>query len=202
MARKKQLNINTATKQELRKYIRNNVNYVNSTLTDIEKADKEYSPAYRYIIDKYSPKHKDLFVVRDGKIRFKSKNIDIEKLSQYQLKQLATTLKDYKQAKTSSLYKIRQHESKVYKAFNTSNNVNFSYSDFEKLVQNLDLSSFNTGKLSSDTVIKFAKNVGVDVAIKTLLETTDIGSLQTLYNDSKKYGAKFSSDQLREFLKE
>ena len=38
---KKQININSATKQELRKYIRNNVNYVNSTLTDIEKADKE-----------------------------------------------------------------------------------------------------------------------------------------------------------------
>lgn len=202
MARKKQLNINTATKQELRKYIRNNVNYVNSTLTDIEKAGKEYSPAYRYIIDKYSPKHKDLFVVKDGKIRFKARSIDIEQMSQYQLKQLATTMTEYKKAKTSSLYKIRQHESKVYKAFNTANKSNFSYSDFEKLVQNLDLSSFNTGKLSSDTVIKFAKNVGVDVAIKTLLETTDIGSLQSLYNDSKKYGAKFSAEQLREFLKE
>lgn len=199
---KKQLNINTATKQELRKYIRNNVNYVNSTLTDIEKAGKEYAPAYRYIIDKYSPKHKDLFVVKDGKIRFKARSIDIEKMSQYQLKQLATTLTEYKKAKTSSLYKIRQHESKVYKAFNTANKTNFSYSDFEKLVQNLDLSSFNTGKLSSDTVIKFAKNVGVDVAIKTLLETTDIGSLQSLYKDSLKHGASFSSDEIREFLKE
>ena len=110
---KKQININSATKQELRKYIRNNVNYVNSTLTDIEKADKEYSPAYRYIIDKYSPKHKDLFVVKDGKIRFKSRNVDIEKMSQYQLKQFATVLKDYKTAKTSSVYKIKQHENKV-----------------------------------------------------------------------------------------
>ena len=199
---KKQLNINSATKQELRKYIRNNVNYVNSTLTDIEKADKEYAPAYRYIIDKYSPRHKDLFVVKDGKIRFKSRNVDIEKMSQYQLKQFATVLTDYKSAKTSSLYKIKQHENKVYSAFNKSNNTNFSYSDFEKLVQNLDLSSFNTGKLSSDTVIKFSKNVGVDVAIKTLLENSDIGSLQSLYEDSKKNGAKFNSDELREFLKE
>ena len=199
---KKQLNINSATKQELRKYIRNNVNYVNSTLTDIEKAGKEYAPAYRYIIDKYSPRHKDLFVVKDGKIRFKSRNIDIEKLSQYQLKQFATVLNDYKSAKTSSLYKIKQHESKVYNAFNKSNNTNFSYSDFEKMVQNLDLSSFNTGKLSSDTVIKFAKNVGVDVAIKTLLENSDIGSLQSLYEDSKKNGAKFNSEELREYLKE
>ena len=199
---KKQLNINSATKQELRKYIRNNVNYVNSTLTDIEKADKEYAPAYRYIIDKYSPRHKDLFVVKDGKIRFKSRNVDIEKMSQYQLKQFATVLTDYKSAKTSSLYKIKQHENKVYSAFNKSNNTNFSYSDFEKLVQNLDLSSFNTGKLSSDTVIKFSENVGVDVAIKTLLENSDIGSLQSLYEDSKKNGAKFNSDELREFLKE
>ena len=62
---KKQININSATKQELRKYIRNNVNYVNSTLTDIENADKEYSPAYRYNIDKYSPRHNDLFVIKD-----------------------------------------------------------------------------------------------------------------------------------------
>ena len=123
---KKQLNINSATKQELRKYIRNNVNYVNSTLTDIEKADKEYAPAYRYIIDKYSPRHKDLFVVKDGKIRFKSRNVDIEKMSQYQLKQFATVLKDYKYAKTSSLYKIKQHEHKVYNAFNKGNNTNFS----------------------------------------------------------------------------
>ena len=199
---KKQLNINSATKQELRKYIRNNVNYVNSTLTDIEKADKEYAPAYRYIIDKYSPKHKDLFVVKDGKIRFKSRNVDIEKMSQYQLKQFSTVLTDYKSAKTSSLYKIKQHENKVYSSFNKSNNTNFNYSDFEKLVQNLDLSSFNTGKLSSDTVIKFAKNVGVDIAIKTLLENSDIGSLQSLYNGSKKHGAKFNSEELREFLKE
>ena len=49
---KKEIIINKLTKQELKKYIRNNVNYVNSTLTDIEKANKEYSPAYRYIIDK------------------------------------------------------------------------------------------------------------------------------------------------------
>lgn len=199
---KNQLNINSATKKELRNYIRNNVNYVNSTLTDIEKAGKEYAPAYRYIIDKYSPRHKDLFVVKDGKIRFKARTIDIEKLSQYQLKQLATVLTDYKTAKTSSLYKIKRHENKVYKAFNKDNNTNFSYSDFKKLVQNLDLSSFNTGKLSSDTIIKFAKNVGVDVAIKTLLENSDIGSLQSLYEDSKKHGAKFSSDELREYLKE
>lgn len=199
---KKQLNINTATKKELRKYIRNNINYVNSTLTDIEKANKEYSPAYRYIIDKYSPKHKDLFVVKDGKIRFKSRTIDIEKMSHYQLKQLATVLTGYKQAKTSSLYKLRKYETKIYNSFNDNNNVNFSYSDFEKLVQNLDLSSFNTGKLSSDTIIKFAKNVGVDVAIKTLLENSDIGSVQSLYNDSKKHGAKFTTNQLKEYLKE
>ena len=199
---KKLLNINSATKQELRKYIRNNVNYVNSTLTDIEKADKEYAPAYRYIIDKYSPKHKDLFVVKDGKIRFKARNVDIEKMSQYQLKQFATVLTDYKSAKTSSLYKIKQHENKVYNAFNKANNTDFSFSDFEKLVQNVDLSSYNLGKLSSDTIVKFAKNVGVDVAIKTLLENSDIGSLQSLYEDSKKHGSKFSSDELREFLKE
>lgn len=199
---RKQLNINSATKQELRKYIRNNVNYVNSTLTDLEKAGKEYSPAYRYIIDKYSPKHKDLFVVKDGKIRFKARTVDIEKMSQYQLKQFASVLSEYKQAKTSSLYKIRQHESKVYAAFNKSNNTNFSYSDFEKLVQNVDLSSFNVGKLSSDVIIRFMKNVGVDTAIKTLLQTSDIGSLQSLYEDSKKHGAEFSAEELREFLKE
>ena len=199
---KKQLNINSATKQELRKYIRNNVNYVNSSLTDIEKADKEYAPAYRYIIDKYSPKHKDLFVVKDGKIRFKSRNVDIEKMSHYQLKQLASTIKGYKEAKTSSVYKIKNFENKVYSNFNSNNKTEFSYSDFEKLVQNLDLSSFNTGKLSSDTIIKFAKNVGVDVAIQTLLENSDIGSLQSLYEDSKKHGANFSSDELREYLKE
>lgn len=171
-------------------------------MTDIEKANKEYSPAYRYIIDTYSPKHKDLFVVKDGKTRFKARTIDIEKMSHYQLKQLAITLSEYKKAKTSSLYKIKQHENKVYSAFNKANKTDFIYSDFEKLVQNLDLSSFNTGKLSSDTVIKFAKNVGVDIAIKTLLENSDIGSLQSLYKDSKKHGAKFSSDELREFLKE
>ena len=199
---KKQLNINSATKQELRKYIRNNVNYVNSTLTDIEKADKEYAPAYRYIIDKYSPRHKDLFVVKDGKIRFKSRNVDIEKMSHNKLKQFAKVLKDYKSAKTSSLYKIKQHENKVYTAFNKGNNTDFSFSDFEKLVQNVDLSSYNLGKLSSDKIVKFAKNIGVDVAIKTLLENSDIGSLQSLYEDSKKHGAKFNSDELREYLKE
>ena len=69
-------------------------------------------------------------------------------------------------------------------------------------MQNVDLSSYNLGKLSSDTIVKFAKNVGVDVAIKTLLENSDIGSLQSLYEDSKKHGAKFNSDELREFLKE
>ena len=38
---KKEIIINKLTKQELKKYIRNNVNYVNSTLTDIEKSNKD-----------------------------------------------------------------------------------------------------------------------------------------------------------------
>ena len=199
---KKEIVINKLTKQELKKYIRNNVNYVNSTLNDIEKANKEHAPAYRYIIDKYSPKHKDLFVVKNGKIRFKARNIDIEKLSQAQLKQFASVLKDYKEAKTSSLYKINKVEDKVFNSFNSTNKTNLSREDFEKVVQNLDLSSFNTGKLSSSAVVRFIENVGYDVAMETLLNNSDIESLTSLYNRSKDYGADFTSDELTEYLKE
>ena len=199
---KKEIIINKLTKQELKKYIRNNVNYVNSTLTDIEKANKEYAPAYRYIIDKYSPKHKDLFVVKNGKIRFKSRDIDIESLSQSQLKQFASVLKDYKEAKTSSLYKIKKTEDKIFNSFNFSNKTSLSREDFEKVVQNLDLSSFNTGKLSSSAVVRFVENVGYDVAMETLLNNSDTGTLTSLYNKSKDYGADFSSEELTEFLKE
>ena len=195
---KKEIVINKLTKQELKKYIRNNVNYVNSTLTDIEKANKEYAPAYRYIIDKYSPKHKDLFVVKNGKIRFKSRDIDIENLSQSQLKQFASVLKDYKEAKTSSLYKIN----KIFNSFNSSNKTSLSREDFEKVVQNLDLSSFNTGKLSSSAVVRFVENVGYDVAMATLLNNSDTGTLTSLYNRAKDYGADFSSEELLEYLKE
>ena len=199
---KKEIIINKLTKQELKKYIRNNVNYVNSTLTDIEKANKEYAPAYRYIIDKYSPKHKDLFVVKNGKIRFKSRDIDIENLSQSQLKQFASVLKDYKEAKTSSLYKIKKTEDKIFDSFNSSNKTSLSRGDFEKVVQNLDLSSFNTGKLSSSAVVRFIENVGYDVAMETLLNNSDTGTLTSLYNRSKDYGADFTSDELTEYLKE
>ena len=199
---KKEIIINKLTKKELKKYIRNNVNYVNSTLTDIEKANKEYAPAYRYIIDKYSPKHKDLFVVKNGKIRFKSRNIDIEKMSQSQLKQFASALKDYKEAKTSSLYKIKKTEDKVFNSFNSTNKTNLSREDFEKVVQNLDLSSFNTGKLSSSAVVRFIENVGYDVAMKTLLSNSDTGTLTSLYNRAKDYGADLSSEELLEYLKE
>ena len=199
---KKEIVINKLTKQELKKYIRNNVNYVNSTLTDIEKANKEYAPAYRYIIDKYSPKHKDLFVVKNGKIRFKSRDIDIENLSQSQLKQFASVLKDYKEAKTSSLYKIKKTEEKIFDSFNSSNKTSLSREDFEKVVQNLDLSSFNTGKLSSSAVVRFVENVGYDVAMATLLNNSDTGTLTSLYNRSKDYGADFSSEELLEYLKE
>ena len=199
---KKEIIINKLTKQELRKYIRNNVNYVNATLTDIEKANKEYAPAYRYIIDKYSPKHKDLFVVKNGKIRFKSRNIDIEKMTQSELKQFASVLKDYKEAKTSSLYKIKKTEDKIFNSFNSSNKTSLSMEDFEKVVQNLDLSSFNTGKLSSSAVVRFVENVGYDVAMATLLSNSDTGTLTSLYNRSKDYGADFTSDELTEYLKE
>ena len=199
---KKEIVINKLTKQELKKYIRNNVNYVNSTLTDIEKANKEYAPAYRYIIDKYSPKHKDLFIVKNGKIRFKSRDIDIENLSQSQLKQFSSVLKDYKEAKTSSLYKIKKVEDKVFNSFNSSNKTSLSREDFEKVVQNLDLSSFNTGKLSSSAVVRFIENVGYDVAMETLLNNSDTGTLTSLYNRSKDYGADFTSDELTEYLKE
>lgn len=199
---KKEIVINKLTKQELKKYIRNNVNYVNSTLTDIEKDNKEYAPAYRYIIDKYSPNHKDLFVVKNGKIRFKARNIDIETMSQSQLKQFASVLKDYKEAKTSSLYKIKKVEDKVFDSFNSSNKTNLSREDFEKVVQNLDLSSFNTGKLSSSAVVRFVENVGYDVAMATLLNNSDTGTLTSLYNRSKDYGADFSSEELVEYLKE
>ena len=199
---KKEIVINKLTKQELKKYIRNNANYVNSTLTDIEKANKEYAPAYRYIIDKYSPKHKDLFVVKNGKIRFKSRNIDIEKLSQSQLRQFVKVLRDYKKAKTSSVYKIKQNEDIIFESFNSSNKTSLSREDFEKVVQNLDLSSFNTGKLSSSAVVRFVENVGYDVAMETLLNNSDIETLTSLYNKSKDYGADFSSEELLEYLKE
>lgn len=199
---KKEIVINKLTKQELKKYIRNNVNYVNSTLTDIEKANKEYAPAYRYIIDKYSPKHKELFVVKNGKIRFKSRDIDIETMSQSQLKQFASVLKDYKDAKTSSLYKIKKTEDKIFDSFNSSNKTSLSREDFEKVVQNLDLSSFNNGKLSSSAVVRFVENVGYDVAMATLLNNSDTGTLTSLYNRSKDYGADFSSEELVEYLKE
>ena len=199
---KKEIVINKLTKQELKKYIRNNVNYVNSTLTDIEKANKEYAPAYRYIIDKYSPKHKDLFVVKNGKIRFKSRDIDIENLSQSQLKQFASVLKDYKEAKTSSLYNNKKTKDKIFNSFNSSNKTSLSRGDFEKVVENLDLSSFNTGKLSSSAVVRFVENVGYDVAMETLLNNSDTGTLTTLYNRSKDYGADFSSEELIEYLKE
>ena len=199
---KKEIIINKLTKQELQKHIRNNVNYVNSTFTDIEKANKEYAPAYRYIIDKYSPKHKDLFVVKNGKIRFKSRGIDIEKMSQAQLRQFVKVLKGYKEAKTSSVYKIKQNEDIIFNSFNSSNKTSLSREDFEKVVQNLDLSSFNTGKLSSSAVVRFVENVGYDVAMSTLLNNSDISSLTSLYNKSKDYGADFSSEELVEYLKE
>lgn len=199
---KKEIVINKLTKQELKKYIRNNVNYVNSTLTDIEKANKEYAPAYRYIIDKYSPKHKELFIVKNGKIRFKSRNIDIEKMSQSQLRQFVKVLKDYKKAKTSSVYKIEKNEDIIFDSFNSSNKTSLSREDFEKVVQNLDLSSFNTGKLSSSAVVRFVENVGYDVAMTTLLNNSDVNSLTSLYNKSKEYGADFSSEELVEYLKE
>ena len=199
---KKEIIINKLTKQELKKYIRNNVNYVNSTLTDIEKANKEYAPAYRYIIDKYSPKHKDLFVVKNGKIRFKSRSIDIEKMSQSQLRQFVKVLKGYKEAKTSSVYKIKKNEDIIFDSFNSSNKTSLSREDFEKVVQNLDLSSFNTGKLSSSAVVRFVENVGYDVAMATLLNNSDTGTLTSLYNRSRDYGADFSSEELVEYLKE
>ena len=199
---KKEIIINKLTNQELKKYIRNNVNYVNSTLTDIEKANKEYAPAYRYIIDKYSPKHKDLFVVKNGKIRFKARNIDIEKMPQSQLRQFAKVLKDYKKAKTSSVDKIKKTEDKIFDSFNSSNKTSLSREDFEKVVQNLDISSFNTGKLSSSAVVRFVENVGYDVAMATLLNNSDTGTLTSLYNKAKDYGADFSSEELIEYLKE
>ena len=123
-------------------------------------------------------------------------------MSQSQLKQFASVLKNYKEAKTSSLYKIKKTEDKIFGSFNSSNKTSLSREDFEKVVQNLDLSSFNTGKLSSSSVVRFVENVGYDVAMATLLNNSDTGTLTSLYNRAKDYGADFSSEELLEYLKE
>ena len=151
---------------ELFWYIRNNVNYVNQQLTQIENADIGHaSNAYRYVQNKLRNR---IFMTynKNGDIRFLSKSKDIRNLSRNDLYAMAQYIQNYKNTKTGTVEKYEILQEEIRKSLNKylesqDINIQLTKSDMETLFKDSD---WDKNLRSSDRLFQIVDKYGVDVA--------------------------------------
>lgn len=178
----KTIDLNTASKKDLQKFVRNNSVYVNQAMKELETHDKETSNAYRYIQDKTDDKNK-YFKSEDGIKRFKtSTKKEVENLSINELRQVGKLLQDYKLSKTGSLYKYNQVLDESYqnfsKNFNKQTGGEISKADFETLVKSKNWKE-SKEKYGSNQVLKLVGNYDIETALQAL--DSDVETIVGLY---------------------
>lgn len=188
----KRININTATKSQLEKFVRNNSVFVNQSLKELENFDKESSNAYRYIQDK-TDKINKYFKVEDGIKRFNTTTKkSVEKLSINELRQVGKVLQDYKEAKTSTVAKYNKVIEESYNNFKDSykeqTNQDISKEDFEKLVKSKNWNE-SKDKFSSGQIMNLVGTFGLEVALQSL--DSDISTVLGLYNEAERIQGTF-----------
>ena len=151
---------------ELFWYIRNNVNYVNQKLTQLENADIENgSNAYRYVQNKLRNRSFTTFN-KNGDVRFLSKSKEIRNLSRNDLYAMAQYIQNYKNTKTGTVEKYETLQEEIRKSLNKyleSKGIEkqLSKSDMETLFKNSD---WDKNLRSSDRLLQIVEKYGVDVA--------------------------------------
>lgn len=146
-------------------YIRNNVNYVNQQLTEIENAEKENeSNAYRYVQSKLRNRS-FMTVNKNGDIRFIGKSKDIRNLSRNDLFAMAQYLQNYKNTETGTLLKLKKLQKRTLETLNKTLAMQgikqLSQSDMERLFKGSD---WDKNLRSSDRLFQIVDKYGVDVA--------------------------------------
>lgn len=188
----KRIDINTATKSQLEKFVRNNSVFVNQSLKELESADKETSNAYRYIQDK-TDKINKYFKFEDGAKRFNTTTKkSVEKLSINELRQVGKVLQDYKEAKTSTVAKYNKVIEESYRNFKDSykeqTNQDISKEDFEKLVKSKNWNE-SKEKFSSGQLMNLVGTFGLEVALQSL--DSDVSTVLGLYNEAERIQGTF-----------
>lgn len=151
---------------ELKSYIRRNVNFVNQALTEIENAGLENaSRSYRYVQDKLI--NRDFMRIdKNGNLRFKSTNKDLESLNRNSLYALSKYLQNYKNSETGTVYKYQRLLDRTRITLNQNlakqgKNVWLSESDMNTLFEK---SNWDKNVRSSDRLLQIVEKYGVDTA--------------------------------------
>lgn len=151
---------------ELFWYIRNNVNYVNQKLTQIENADIGHgSNAYRYVQNKLRNRS-FMTYNKNGDVRFQSKSKEIRNLSRNDLYAMAQYIQNYKNTKTGTVEKYNALQEDIRKTLNEyleSKDISkqLSKSDMEVLFK---YSDWDKNLRSSDRLFQIVDKYGLDVA--------------------------------------
>lgn len=188
----KRIDINTATKSQLEKFVRNNSVFVNQSLKELESFDKETSNAYRYIQDK-TDKINKYFKVEDGVKRFNTTTKkSVEKLSINELRQVGKVLQDYKDAKTSTVAKYNKVIEESYNNFKVSykeqTKQDINKEDFEKLVKSKNWNE-SKEKFSSGQIMNLVGTFGLEIALQSL--DSDVSTILGLYNKAERIQGTF-----------
>lgn len=151
---------------ELFWYIRNNVNYVNQQLTQLENADIGHgSNAYRYVQNKLRNRS-FMTYNKNGDVRFLSKSKEIRNLSRNDLYAMAQYIQNYKNTKTGTVEKYETLQEEIRKSLNKY----LESKDIEKQLSKSDMESLFKGSdwdknlRSSDRLFQIVDKYGVDVA--------------------------------------
>ena len=151
---------------ELFWYVRNNVNFVNQKLTQIENADIGHSSnAYRYVQNKLRNRS-FMTYNKNGDVRFLSKSEEIRNLSRNDLYAMAQYIQNYKNTKTGTVEKYDALQEQIRESLNKyleSKDINkqMSKSDMEVLFKDSD---WDKNLRSSDRLFQIVEKYGVDVA--------------------------------------
>ena len=151
---------------ELFWYVRDNVNFVNQKLTQLETVDIGHSSnAYRYVQNKLRNRS-FMTYNKNGDVRFLSKSKEIRNLSRNDLYAMAQYIQNYKNTKTGTVEKYEALQEEIRKSLNKyleSKDIEkqLSKSDMEVLFKDSD---WDKNLSSSNRLFQIVAKYGVDVA--------------------------------------
>lgn len=159
-------NLKKLNESELFWYVRDNVNFVNQKLTQLENSEIGHSSnAYRYVQNKLRNRS-FMTYNKNGDVRFKSKSKEIRNLSRNDLYAMAQYIQNYKKTKTGT---VEKHE-KLQEEIRTSVNKYLESKDINKQLSKSDMevlfkdSDWDKNLRSSDRLFQIVDKYGVDVA--------------------------------------
>ena len=151
---------------ELFWYVRDNVNFVNQKLTQLENSDIGHaSNAYSYIQNKLRNRS-FMTYNKNCDVRFQAKSKAIRNLSRNELYAMAQYIQNYKNTKTGTVEKYKALQEEIRQSLNE----NLKSQGIEKQLSKSDMdtlfkdSDWDKNLRSSDRLFQIVDKYGVDVA--------------------------------------